>query len=113
MNIWVDAHISPKAADWLGRRFKVEISSLLDRGLVGATDHKIFAAARLARAVVMTKDDDFVELLRRRGPPPQIVWITCGNTSNKRLRVIFNSAFPRALSPLRAGEDLVEIGGDS
>ena len=110
MNIWIDAHISPKVAAWLGRRFKVEMSSLLERGLEGATDHRIFAAARLARAVVMTKDDDFVALVRRRGPPPQIVWLTCGNTSNQRLRAIFTAEFPRVLSLLRAGEALVEIG---
>lgn len=72
------------------------------------------AEVGLARAVVTTKDDDFVALLlRRRGPPPQIIWVTCGNTSNQRLREIFTTAFPRALSLLRAGEELVEIGDES
>ena len=33
---------------------------------------------------MITKDRDFVELLGRLGPPPKIIWITCGNTSNTR-----------------------------
>jgi predicted nuclease of predicted toxin-antitoxin system len=113
MIVWIDAQISPALAPWLARRFRVEARSVRDVGLRDATDPRIFAAARLAKAVVVTKDEDFVELQRRRGAPPQIVWLTCGNTSNKRLRAIFNAAFPRALSMLRAGEDLVEIGGES
>jgi predicted nuclease of predicted toxin-antitoxin system len=36
----------------------------------------------------MTKDSDFVDLVERLGPPPQIIWLTCGNTSNLRLREI-------------------------
>jgi predicted nuclease of predicted toxin-antitoxin system len=36
----------------------------------------------------MTKDSDFVALLDRFGPPPQVIWITCGNTSNARLKEI-------------------------
>ncbi len=41
-----------------------------------------------------------------------IVWLACGNTSNKRLRALLETAFPRALSLLRAGEPLVEIGDE-
>ena len=43
-------------------------------------------AAREAGAIVMTKDGDFIELLAQHGSPPQVVWVTCGNTSNERLR---------------------------
>jgi len=59
--------------------------------------------------MVMTKDRDFVDLLERLGPPPQVVWITCGNTSNRTMRAILSKALPEALSLLRAGEPLVEI----
>ena len=34
----------------------------------------------------MTKDSDFVFLLERFGPLPKIIWICCGNTTNKRVR---------------------------
>jgi predicted nuclease of predicted toxin-antitoxin system len=62
MKVWVDAQISPEFAPWLKRRFRVEASSVRDLGLHGATDARIFAAARLAKAVVVTKDADIVEV---------------------------------------------------
>jgi uncharacterized protein (DUF433 family) len=48
----------------------------------------IFAAARAARAVVVTKDVDLVALLERRGPAPQVVWVTTGNVTNAGLRAL-------------------------
>jgi predicted nuclease of predicted toxin-antitoxin system len=76
-----------------------------------ARDSEIFAAARAAdrAVVVVTKDADFPKLLGQRGPPPQVVWIRCGNVTNAELRRIVLQAWPRAASLLAAGEPLVEI----
>jgi predicted nuclease of predicted toxin-antitoxin system len=60
----------------------------------------------------MTKDSDFVDLVERLGSPPQIIWLTCGNTSNARLREILSETLSRALELLAAGETLVEISGN-
>lgn len=57
----------------------------------------------------MTKDSDFLLLLDRLGPPPQILWITCGNTSNAHLKEILKGSLSRALDLLQQGERLVEI----
>ena len=78
-------------------------------GLLESTDRRIFEAARTAGIVVMTKDRDFVEMVERDGPPPQVVWITSGNTSDQRLREILGRVFPEAVKLLAAGEPLVEI----
>ena len=78
-------------------------------GLHRAKDPPIFQAARDAEAVVMTKDSDFLVLLDRFGPPPQILWITCGNTSNARLKEVLIASLPRAVDLLHQGERLVEI----
>jgi hypothetical protein len=59
--------------------------------------------------VIMNVDSDFVLLLERFGPPPQILWVTCGNTSNARLRDILLTSFPEARARLEQGESLVEI----
>jgi len=72
-------------------------------------DRKIFEMAREAGAVVMTKDRDFVELLERLGPPPQVIWLTCGNTSTRAMRRILSVALPGAITLLNQGEPLVEI----
>ena len=60
--------------------------------------------------MVMTKDADFAELVQRLGTPPQIVLVTCGNTSNAHLRQILGTAWPTVASMLQRGEPLVEIG---
>ena len=78
-------------------------------GLLHAKDQDIYHAAREAGAAVMTKDRDFLWLLERLGSPPQVLWVTCGNTSNARLRHILQSALPKALKLLEQGENLVEI----
>jgi predicted nuclease of predicted toxin-antitoxin system len=66
-------------------------------------------AAREADAVVLTKDRDFVDLLERLGPPPRVLWLTCGNTSNSRLFSILQDAWPRAVALLGLDEPLVEV----
>lgn len=109
--VWTDAHLSPALAPWLQATFGVEAEPLRALGLRDAEDPAIFAAARAAGAVLMTKDSDFAELVARHGPPPQILWLTCGNTTNGALRVILATAWPRAASLLASGEPLVEIGG--
>ena len=88
MTIWVDAQLSPAIAVWITNALGLEAIALRDLGLRDAEDPGIFEAARAQQAIVMTKDSDFVDLVERLGPPPQIIWLTCGNTSNLRLREI-------------------------
>lgn len=109
MIIWIDAQISPAIAPWLKLNFSVNAMALRDIGLRDAEDADIFEAAKSAGAVIMTKDADFSLLLDRLGAPPQIIWITCGNTSNARLKEILSAALPDAIDLLALGEQLVEI----
>jgi predicted nuclease of predicted toxin-antitoxin system len=86
MILWLDAQLSPAIAGWMQAAFGIEVHAIRDLGLRDATDSVIFQAARQAGAVVVTKDADFAELVWRLGKPPQVVWLTCGNTSNERLK---------------------------
>lgn len=97
-------------AVWLRMRFDVDAYPVRDLGLRDADDPDIFMAARRAGVVVMTKDRDFVELLERHGPPPQIIWLRCGNTSNARLKQLLAKAFPDVWTMIEGGEALVEVG---
>ncbi len=110
MNIWVDAQLPPTLANWLSSTFDVNASSLKDLGLRDAQDIVIFEAARISETVIMTKDSDFVDLVCRLGTPPQIIWLTCGNVTNRNLRELLTMTFPVALEQLRQGEAIVEIG---
>src|SRR5713101_3151805 len=109
MTIWLDAQLPPSAAEWITSIFGIEAHAVRDLGLRDAKDSPIFQAARAAGAVVMTKDGDFVEMVQRLGPPPKVLWVTCGNTSNARLREILSRQLPAAVARLQGGENLVEI----
>lgn len=112
MKLWIDAQLSPALASWISETFEgIEAISVRRLGLRGAEDGVIFEAYREARAVVMSKDRDFVELVLRHGPPPQLLWITCGNTSNAQMRSVLTETLPEAVRLLQSGEQIVEIGG--
>jgi len=110
MIFWVDAQLPPQLATWLTDRYGVEALALRDLGLRDAADREIFAAARAAGAVLISKDIDFVDLVQQRGSPPQLLWVTCGNVTNRRLQQVFAATFERAMSLLREGGSVVEIG---
>ncbi|MEH2326577.1 MAG: DUF5615 family PIN-like protein [Nostoc sp.] len=112
MTIWVDAHLSPAIASWITITFGITALALRDVGLRDAEDPDIFEAARARGVIFITKDSDFVDLVNRFGSPPQVIWLTCGNTSNARLKEILNSTLLEALELLRSGEALVEITGN-
>ena len=83
MKIWIDAQLPPTLGTWLNATFGVSVTPLKDLGLRDALDVEIFEAARIANAVIMTKDSDFIDLVCRLGTPPQILWLTCGNVTNR------------------------------
>jgi predicted nuclease of predicted toxin-antitoxin system len=107
--IWIDAQLSPVLASWITTNFSIECRAIRKLGLLGAKDRQIFHAARQAEAIVMTKDSDFLLLLDQLGPPPQILWITCGNTSNSHLKEILKGRLAKAVELFQQGEPLVEI----
>ena len=109
MTIWVDAHLSPAIATWITSTFGLEAIALRDLGLRDAEDPEIFEAARAQNAVVMTKDSDFIDLVCRLGTPPKILWITCGNVTNRNLRQLLTATLSAALEQIKQGEAIVEI----
>ncbi len=111
MTIWIDAQLSPSLASWITDTFGVSAQAVRDLGLREAKDFPIFKAARAANATVLTKDADFPHLLAQHGPPPKVLWLTCGNTSNQNLRRVLSSTLADALKLLNAGESIVEITG--
>jgi predicted nuclease of predicted toxin-antitoxin system len=110
--IWIDAHLSPAIATWIIDTFGITALALRDLGLRDAKDPEIFEAAKAQGVIFMTKDSDFVDLVELLEAPPQIIWLTCGNTSNARLCEILSSTLPDALELLKSGEKLVEISGE-
>ncbi len=107
---WIDAQLPPAFAEWInaagGRAVHVA-----DIGLLRAPDPEIFAKARAAQVVLVTKDEDFVLLLDVHGPPPPVVWVTVGNVRNAALRALWERSWEAVAQQIDAGERLVELGG--
>jgi predicted nuclease of predicted toxin-antitoxin system len=109
VKFWLDAQLPPRLCGWLETESYVEATAVRELGLRDARDSDIFAAARSAEVIVMTKDADFPEMVMRQGPPPQILWVTSGNMTNSGLREFLSRSFPAALELLRKGEPLVRL----
>jgi len=111
MTIWIDAQLSPSLATWITDTLGISAVPVRNIGLRDAKDSVIFHSAREADVIVLTKDVDFLDLLAQHGPPPKVLWLTCGNTSNQTLHRMLRSTLPAALTLLQSGECLVEITG--
>jgi len=108
MIFWIDAQLPPQLALWLRKTFLVEAFSLRDLGLRDAEDREIFTRAKAEKTIIITKDRDFLELVYRFDSPPQILWVTCGNVTNRNLKLIFTQTFLSALTLLQQGEKFDE-----
>ena len=111
MIIWVDAQLPPQICAWLEHTFDIRALPVRDVGLRDARDREIYSRASAEGVIVMSKDRDFVDLSIELGAPPQIIWLTFGNTSNARLREILSTTLEDALRMIQNGESIVEIGG--
>lgn len=106
---WFDAMLPPALAPWLTQTFGVAAYSAAYLGLRDADDEVIFQAAKQANAIIVSKDSDFLERLVRFGPPPRLLYVTCGNTSKDHLIQLFTQHFASVQQLFLSGEAIVEI----
>jgi predicted nuclease of predicted toxin-antitoxin system len=109
VTIWLDNHLSPALSPWITAEFGEACVQVRDLGLGRASDREIFQAARATASTFITKDRDFADLVRRMGPPPGVVLLSCGNTSTAHVRTILAARLGQALAAIRGGESLVEV----
>lgn len=78
-------------------------------GLQETPDRDIFLQARGASAVIVTKDEDFANLVSTLGPPPQIIWVRVGNTRTLALLDRIGRQFEALIDRLRHDEPVIVI----
>jgi predicted nuclease of predicted toxin-antitoxin system len=109
MNFLVDAQLPPALARLIAslghQAVHVEETTLLL-----ASDEEIWAYALRHQHIIITKDEDFKNLLllSTAGRTP-VVWMRIGNCSNAALTRWFQPLFPQVLGYLQQGEYLIEL----
>ena len=107
MRFLVDAQLPVALARWLSSRGH-QAQHVFDLNLAEATDAHLWQLAEASQAVLVSKDEDFVDLGRLK-PGPKLLWITAANLSKQRLLAKFESKIGDIEAALEAGETLVEL----
>lgn len=78
VRLLLDENLSERLAAALAPAFS-DVRHVRVLGLGGATDARVWTAAAEAGCLLVTKDEDFVQLSVLRGPPPKVLWLNVGN----------------------------------
>jgi predicted nuclease of predicted toxin-antitoxin system len=106
MRFLVDAQLPPALCKWFGEQ-GFEAVHVTER-LGGQTPDVAIAAHVTAEGLVLvTKDDDFA--LRHPPVDCQLLWLRCGNITNRALREWLVARWLPVKEKLEAGERLVEV----
>jgi predicted nuclease of predicted toxin-antitoxin system len=108
MRFIVDAQLPPALAVWLRERGH-DAKPLRDIGLLYADDLDIWGHARREGAIVVTKDEDFSQLVVSNAEGPTVLWIRTGNLLKRALLARFEVAWPEVERHLLSGVRLVEL----
>ena len=104
----IDAQLPPGLASKLKLtgRVAVHVTEILPSE---ASDLQVAEAAMKQNAILVSKDDDFVELSQRGILASPLLWVRVGNTTNERLWLVLQSLLDDAEKSFSAGEKIVEI----
>jgi predicted nuclease of predicted toxin-antitoxin system len=104
----IDAQLPPGLAIRLRER-GYSAEHVNRAGLGAAGDSAIWEHTRRIRAILITKDEDFVALALREPSGPQVVWLRIGNISNDALWATISAVLDEILKSLESGERIVEV----
>ncbi len=109
MKLLVDEQLPPALAGWL-REQGCEAWHVRELGLAQGKDRQTWAQAAALGAAVITKDEDYVALLRGRAAGEvAVVWIRVGNCTKASLLRWFGPMWPEISRRLEEGEQLIEV----
>lgn len=106
MRLLIDAQLPPALCDWFdGDAFEAKHV----RDVLGGQtpDRDIARYVEQHELVLLTKDDDFV--LRHPPVRSRLVWLRCGNITNRGLRAWLEPRWPLVEAKLEQGDRIVEV----
>ena len=106
MNFLVDAQLPPALCQWLKARGH-EAEHVFELGMAGATDVEVAMRAESSGTILASKDEDF--LILRLPDRFALLWLRCGNATNRALAEWLEVRWEQAEAMLTKGERLVEL----
>ena len=107
MRFLVDAQLPPALARRLTELGHVA-EHVYDIGMQAASDHSIWKRATETGAVIITKDEDFIQI-GRSAAGPQIVWLRLGNVNRSELLERVSKTLSQIIEAIEGGERVIEI----
>lgn len=108
MRFLVDAQLPPGLAERL-RDIGHEAVHVREIELGDAADAAIWRHACYAHMVLVTKDQDFLSLVRSSQPATPVILVRLGNTTNRALWAAIGPVMGEAIKAIEDGEAIVEI----
>ena len=106
MKFLVDAQLPPALCRWLRDRGE-DATHVSEIEMLAASDRAIAARAEADGSVLVSKDDDFGYL--RHPDRFALLWLRCGNASNRAVLAWLEPRWDQVARLLRNGERLVEV----
>ena len=108
MRFLVDAQLPPALARLL-REHNHEAEHATDIGPADAPDRDIWRYALTHGAVIVTKDEDFADMVATGGEAPAVVWVRVGNTRRAALLTWFEPLIVQIVEMVDSGDRLIEL----
>lgn len=107
MRFMIDAQLPPALA-WRLAALGHQAEHVADIGMKAAPDREIWRKAAESGAVIITKDEDFIQI-GRGATGPQVVWLRLGNLTRNALLDRVSSVLPQIVDAIGSGERVIEI----
>jgi predicted nuclease of predicted toxin-antitoxin system len=104
----VDAQLPPALALLLDEHGHIA-EHITDIGPADTPDHQAWRYALEHRAVIVTKDEDFANVIATGVDAPTVVWIRAGNTRRASLLAWFEPLIDQIVTMVEAGDRLIEL----
>lgn len=108
MRFLVDAQLPPALARQLRERGHVA-EHVVEIGPADARDRDLWSYALESGAVIVTKDEDFADMVATGEDAPTIVWVRVGNTRRAALLSWFEPPIDQIVEMVDAGQRLIEL----
>src|SRR4051812_18977136 len=106
MKFLIDAQLPPGLCRWLEARGH-EAEHVFELAMVAAADAELAQRAEEHGAVLVSKDEHFLRLQLSR--PFRLLWLRCGNVTNRALAEWLETRWAGIETRLGEGETLVEV----